>query len=47
MQTSVTRALARNFLGSTPKWYKITILLFLVINPFLVAANPFFAGWVL
>lgn len=47
MQTSVTRALARNFLGSTPKWYKITILLFLIINPFLVAANPFLAGWVL
>ncbi len=47
MQTSVTRALARNFLGTTPKWYKITILLFLIVNPFLVAANPFLAGWVL
>ena len=47
MHASVTKALAHNFLGSTPKWYKISILAFLIVNPFIIAANPFVAGWVL
>lgn len=47
MHASVTKALAHNFLGSTPKWYKITILAFLIINPFIIALNPFVAGWIL
>lgn len=37
-----------SFLGKTPKWYKITILAFLLINPivfFLI--SPFLAGWML
>jgi NhaB family Na+:H+ antiporter len=37
-----------NFLGKTPRWYKLTILAFLVINPivfFLI--SPFLAGWLL
>lgn len=37
-----------NFLGRTPRWYKITILAFLIINPivfFLI--SPFWAGWLL
>jgi NhaB family Na+:H+ antiporter len=37
-----------NFLGKAPRWYKLTILAFLIINPivfFLV--SPFAAGWVL
>jgi len=36
-----------NFLGSSPPWYKSSILLFLVINPLLFDLNPFMAGWVL
>lgn len=47
MQSSVSQAFARNFLGNTPGWYKITILLFLVMNPLLTAIDPFVAGWVL
>lgn len=43
-----TAALARNFLGSSPRWYKLTIVAFLVVNPFvLLLAGPFVAGWVL
>jgi Na+:H+ antiporter, NhaB family len=42
-----TKALANSFLGNTPRWYKVTIVLFLLINPFIVAINPFIAGWLL
>ena len=47
MVASMASALARNFLGSTPRWYKMTIVMFLIINPFIVALNPFVAGWLL
>lgn len=41
-------ALARNFLGNSPRWYKLTIVGFLVLNPLLLlAAGPFVLGWVL
>jgi len=39
-----------NFLGKTPRWYKLTILAFLIINPlvfFFVPNGPFIAGWML
>ena len=36
------------FLGKAPIWYKLTILIFLVINPILFFwVDPFIAGWVL
>lgn len=39
-------AFARNFLGDAPRWYKTTIVAFLVLNPFvLLALGPFVAGW--
>lgn len=42
------QALARNFLGQSPNWYKLTIIGFLVLNPILVVvASPIIAGWVL
>ena len=42
-----TAALGRNFLGSAPRWYKLTIVGFLIANPFvLLLAGPFVAGWV-
>ncbi|MGV6807113.1 MAG: sodium/proton antiporter NhaB [bacterium] len=48
MQTSITQALLRNFLGNSPQWYKLTIIFFLVINPVLVVtAGKFVTGWVL
>jgi Na+:H+ antiporter, NhaB family len=44
----LTQAFARNFLGHSPNWYKVTLLGFLVLNPILFfAVNPFLAGWVL
>jgi NhaB family Na+:H+ antiporter len=44
----LSNALARNFLGSAPRWYKATVLACLVANPLLLAvAGPVFAGWAL
>ena len=36
-----------NFMGHSPEWYKITIVVFLVMNPLIYYfVNPFVAGWV-
>ena len=46
METTLRSALVKNFLGQSPDWYKLAILVFLVVNPlvfFLV--DPFIAGW--
>jgi NhaB family Na+:H+ antiporter len=43
----MTAALAANFLGESPAWYKLTIVAFLLVNPLLFALNPYFAGWAL
>ena len=44
----ISRALVHNFLNTTPTWYKLTILGFLLINPLLlVGVGPFVTGWVL
>lgn len=48
MPRSYPHAFARNFLGNAPLWYKLTILLFLAVNPILLSKyGPFIAGWVL
>ena len=48
MPKSYPQAFGRNFLGNAPQWYKFTILLFLIINPFLfILYDPFIAGWIL
>jgi Na+:H+ antiporter, NhaB family len=45
---AIAAALGRNFLGDSPRWYKIAIVAFLVANPFvLLLAGPFVAGWLL
>ncbi|WP_299940762.1 sodium/proton antiporter NhaB [uncultured Microbulbifer sp.] len=42
------RAFASNFLGEAPDWYKLTIALFLLLNPLvLYVSGPFITGWVL
>ena len=46
-QSSLFGALAGNFLGSSPDWYKQAIVAFLVLNPIVYFINPFFAGWLL
>ncbi len=48
MSGSLAQAFVRNFLGHSPRWYKATILLFLIINPLvLFTAGPVAAGWLL
>lgn len=40
-------ALAANFLGHAPHWYKNVIVAFLIANPLLFAVSPYLAGWAL
>ena len=48
METTLRSALLKNFLGQSPDWYKLTILIFLAINPLVFFfASPFVAGWLL
>jgi NhaB family Na+:H+ antiporter len=48
MDKSLPVALARNFLGSAPTWYKKSIIAFLLLNPvFLWLLGPFVTGWIL
>ncbi len=47
MEMSYSRALWRNFLGQSPDWYKVTLVVFLVLNPFIFIVDPFVAGWLL
>jgi len=44
---SYSRALWRNFLGQSPDWYKVTLVVFLVLNPLIFVVDPFIAGWLL
>jgi NhaB family Na+:H+ antiporter len=45
---TVSAAFLHNFLGKSPDWYKLTIIGFLVANPFLLfAAGPVITGWLL
>ncbi|WP_236987366.1 sodium/proton antiporter NhaB [Marinagarivorans cellulosilyticus] len=46
-QPSLLSAFWQNFLGPCSNWYKQTIIAFLLINPVIVAIDPFIAGWVL
>lgn len=45
---SYARAVARNFLGDAPTWYKVSILVFLAAAPVIwFTLGPFVAGWAL
>jgi NhaB family Na+:H+ antiporter len=44
---SIFSNIGQNFLGNSPQWYKLAIVIFLAINPVLFYINPFLAGWVL
>ena len=55
MAQSISSAFAQNFLGASPRWYKQTIIAFLIINPILwfgsvwlgVPGGRFLVGWLL
>ena len=48
MSDTPANALWRNFLGSSPTWYKKTIIAFLLFNPLaLYLLGPFVTGWLL
>jgi Na+:H+ antiporter, NhaB family len=46
-QQALTGAIVDNFLGNSPTWYKLTILAFLIVNPFVFMVSPMLAGWFL
>ena len=48
MDNSLLNAFVRNFLGNSPDWYKLTIVGFLIANPFILYfGGPVVAGWAL
>jgi len=48
MSGTIPQAFARNFLGHSPDWYKLTIVGFLVVNPLLLLwLGPTVTGWAL
>jgi len=48
MQRTLARSFLDNFLGNAAEWYKLTIVLFLVINPVvLITMGGMVAGWLL
>ncbi len=48
MIETAPQALWKNFLGQSPTWYKKTIVVFLLLNPFaLLLLGPFVTGWLL
>jgi NhaB family Na+:H+ antiporter len=48
MTHSLRNAFVQNFLGNAPDWYKLTIIAFLVANPFILyMLGPVAAGWAL
>ncbi len=48
MTASYGHTFLKNFLGSSPDWYKKTIVGFLILNPVLFfLVDPFLAGWAL
>ncbi len=48
MPRTLAQAFFSNLLGGAPRWYKFSVLGFLVLNPLLLhTAGPFVAGWAL
>lgn len=48
MHQSPVAAFHKNFLGNSPDWYKLAIIVFLIINPILFfQVSPYVAGWAL
>ena len=48
MQRTISQSMLDNFLGHASRWYKLTIIAFLVFNPVVLwTLGPFIAGWLL
>lgn len=48
MSGSMAQAFAHNFLGHSPRWYKASIIAFLILNPLVLwTVGPVAAGWLL
>ncbi|MFP5211744.1 MAG: sodium/proton antiporter NhaB [Acidobacteriota bacterium] len=48
MPKTLNQAFNRNFLGTSPLWYKAAIVGFLLLNPLLLwVAGPFVTGWII
>lgn len=48
MVNSYGDAVVRNFLGQAPRWYKWTIVAFILLNPLILyVLGPFVTGWIL
>lgn len=47
MTRTMGQAFYSNFLGKSPDWYKLTIIVFLIINPVVMTISPVVAGWLL
>lgn len=48
MLADVSRAVVHNFLNGAPRWYKVALVVFLVVNPIVfLAIDPFAGGWLL
>ena len=48
VKPTLSQAFGRAFMGPSPRWYKLTVLAFLVLNPVVMAtAGPTETGWVL
>ena len=48
MQGLTLSSFAQNFLGQAPHWYKLTVVAFLLFNPFaLLALGPYITGWII
>lgn len=42
----ILKAMLENFLDGAPRWYKMSILAFLIVNPIIISTfGPFIAGW--
>ncbi|ADD68608.1 Na+H+ antiporter NhaB [Denitrovibrio acetiphilus DSM 12809] len=45
---SLGLAFTKNFLGEAPRWYKMTVIAFLIVNPILLfVVGPFVTGWII
>ncbi len=34
-------------MGQSPDWYKLALIIFLIVNPLIFLISPFVAGWLL